>query len=91
MSIIGGGGGGGGGSTAIGSDGSDSSGTARRTVSPRSFWDGADPLVADFGGDPLDDDDDLLVGAFADLAGFFWGEAGGLAGFFWEVAVGFLL
>lgn len=96
MSIIGGGGGGGGGSTAIGSDGSDSSGTARRTVSPRSFWDGAGPLVADFGGDPLEDDDDLLDDAFADegfadLAGFFWGEAGGLAGFFWEVAVGFLV
>lgn len=96
MSIIGGGGGGGGGSTAIGSDGSDSSGTARRTVSPRSFWDDAGALGVDFGGDALDDEDDLLVGAFADedfvdLAGFFWGEADGLAGFFWEVAVGFLL
>lgn len=93
MSIIGGGGGGGGGSTTIGSDGSDSSGTARRTVSPRSFRDGADPLGADFGGDPLDEDDDLLVDAFDDegFAGFFWGEGDDFAGFLWEAAVGFLV
>ena len=99
MSIIGGGGGGGGGaggSTAMGSDGSDSSGTARRTVSERSFWADDGPLAPDFGGDPLDEDDDLLDDAFVDadlavFADFFWGEADGLAGFFWEVVEGFLV